>query len=161
MQTCFFIIAFMDDLNLIKTKIARYCAWRDRCTTEVEKKLHELGTAPEQIPHLIEWLEDEKYLDETRFAASYVRGKFSTNQWGRIRIVAELRSRNISESIIRDALKSIQHKDYFATLHRLAENKYKTVKSEDVQVKKQKTLAYLSSKGFENDLIWDVLKTIE
>lgn len=151
----------MDDLNPIKNKIARYCAWRDRCTSEVEKKLHELDATSEQIPKVIQWLEDEKYLDETRFAASYVRGKFSANQWGRVRIVAELRSRNIAESIIREALKSIQHHDYFATLQRLAKNKYNTVKSEDVQVKKQKTLAYLSSKGFENDLIWEVLKTIE
>lgn len=161
MQTCFFIFAFMDDLISLKTKMARYCAWRDRCTAEVEKKLYELEAAPEQIPQLIQWLEDEKYLDDARFAESYVRGKFSANQWGRIRIVAELRSRNIAENIIREALKSIQHRDYLATLQRLTKNKYQTVKSEDVQVKKQKTLAYLVSKGFENDLIWDVLKTIE
>ncbi len=153
--------AFMEDLNTLKNKIARYCAWRDRCSKEVESKLHEMAVAPEQIQTLIQWLEDEKYLDDVRFAESYVRGKHSANQWGRIRIVAELRSRNIAENIIREALKSIDSEDYSATLRRLAENKYKTVKSEDVQVKKLKTLAYLSSKGYENDLIWDVLKTIE
>ncbi len=161
MQTCFVIFAFMDDLNPIKTRMARYCAWRDRCTAEVEKKLLELDTPSEKIAQLIQWLEDEKYLDETRFANAYVRGKFSSNQWGKIRIIAELRSRNIAESIIREALNSIDPEDYFETLLRLANNKYTSLKGKDVQVKKQKTLAYLSYKGFENDLIWEALKTIE
>ncbi|MFW6226968.1 MAG: regulatory protein RecX [Bacteroidota bacterium] len=161
MQTCFFIFAWMEDLNIIKKKVARYCAWRDRCTAEVIKKLQELNATSEQIPQVIHWLEDEKYLDEKRFATSYVRGKFSVNHWGRMRIIAELRSRNIAESTIREALKSIDTDDYFRTMQRLADAKYHSIKSDDRQIKKQKTIAYLTSRGFEQDLIWDVVKTMK
>ena len=40
---------------------------------------------------------NENYLNESRFSENFVRGKFKIKNWGKIKIVQELKSRNISD----------------------------------------------------------------
>ncbi len=150
----------MNELSELKRKIARFCAWRDRCSIEVEKKLYELEATPLQTKELMKWLNDEKFLDDARFAKSYAYGKFSQNHWGKLRIIAELRHRALEQELINEALKNISENEYTETLESLAGKKFRDIKSNDLFIKKQKTAAYLSSKGFENDLIWKTVETI-
>ena len=56
--------------------------------------------------HLIE----HNFINEERFAQSFVRGKHNYKFWGKNRIVNELKFRNISSRIITIALKEIQRK---------------------------------------------------
>ncbi len=145
-------------IDELKKRMTRFCAWRDRCTTEAEKKLRELGAGKDQISQVLAWLMQEGYLDDVRFARSYARGKFTNNQWGRIKIIAGLRSLGINQEMIDEALGQIDESDYYETLLRQAQKKWDAIKTaKDPFDRKQKTIAYLVGKGYETELALQVV----
>jgi regulatory protein len=78
-------------------------------------------------------------------------------QWGRIKIKYELQQKKVSEYCIKKALKQISEDDYLATLKKLAEGKYNSLKGDQYLVRKKKTMDYLMQKGYEPGLIQTVL----
>lgn len=139
-----------------KLKIARYCAFQDRCEYEVRTKLRDFGLSEEEIEELIDFLIDEKYLDEDRFTHAFVQGKFNLKKWGRIKIKAHLKAKKISESLIEKHLGNLSEDLYRETITALILKKSAEVKDESPLVRKQKVVAYLQQKGFEMELIFDV-----
>ncbi len=144
----------MDEINQLKTKIARFCAWRERCIKETEDKLFTLGANAKQTQQLVAWLQKENYLSNIRFATAFTRGKFSNNQWGKLKIKSELLQRNIPDQIISNTLENIDQNEYESVAFSLAKKKWKETKTDDLFLKKQKTAAYLSGKGYESDIAW-------
>jgi regulatory protein len=138
-----------------------YCAYRDRCTSEVIKKLQEYVLTEKQSVDIISELRESKFLDDIRFAHSFVSGKFRFNQWGRIRIRMELRLRKISDTLILEAIQSIDLDAYEETLNNLAQRKYRETEREmDQWKRKAKVIRFLSSRGFEQDLIMDAVEQV-
>ena len=84
-------------INEIEQKLKRYCSYQDRCHNEVEKKLKEFDLIEEAKNKILFNLINENYLNESRFSENFVRGKFKIKNWGKIKIVQELKSRNISD----------------------------------------------------------------
>ncbi len=138
-----------------KLKIARYCAFQDRCEYEVRTKLRDFGLSEEEIEELIDFLIDEKYLDEDRFTHAYVQGKFNLKKWGKIKIKAHLRSKNVSESLIQKHLLKLPKDLYRQTITSLIQKKTLELKNVNPLKRKQKVIAYLQQKGFEMELIFD------
>lgn len=141
----------------IQIKITRYCAYQDRCDYEVREKLYAFGLAENDVDEMIDYLIDEKYLDEERFVEHYVKGKFNMKRWGRMKIIAGLRSKRVSEKLIDKYLSAIEEKTYLATLKKLFELKNKALKEEDPLKRKQKIAMHLQSKGYELGLVMDLL----
>jgi regulatory protein len=100
---------------------------------------------------------EENYLNEERFAMSFARGKFRMKQWGRVKIKYELKQRQVSEYSIKKALKQIEEEEYTASLKKLADDKYASLKGEQYLVRKKKTIDYLMQKGYEPGLIQAVM----
>jgi regulatory protein len=71
---------------------------------------------PEAIDTIIVHLIKHNYLNEERFAKSFVRGKFRIKKWGRNRLIRELRAREISKYTIDTALKELDPEAYEQTL---------------------------------------------
>src|SRR5690554_1091351 len=101
----------------------RYCAYQERCHKEVQQKLYQMRMIPEAIDHIINHLLQHNFLNETRFSQSFARGKFRAKKWGRIRIVRELKLREISQFNIKIALKEIPDSEYYQTFEALAEKR--------------------------------------
>jgi regulatory protein len=148
----------MIDSNQLKLKMARFCAWRERCSRETEEKLIQLGATGRQIGDILKWLAEENYLNDERFARSFAHGKFANNHWGKHRISAELKARKIDQQTIQSAIDLIEDNHYQDTAMRLAKKKWNEIKNEDPFIKKQKVAAYLVGKGFEMDLVWRILE---
>ena len=98
----------------------QYCAYRDRSQKEVEDKLLEMRMIPEAREQIIIKLMQEDFLNEERFARSFVRGKFRIKKWGRLRIKQELKLKEISTPIIKMAMTEINEKQYMSTLYALS-----------------------------------------
>lgn len=139
----------------------KYCAVQDRCHAEVRTKLLEHGIYGDVLEEIISDLISEGFLDEERFAKSYVRGKFRMKGWGRIKIVQELKFRKISEYSIREGLKEIHEPEYWETLERLYQKKLMTIQYKDKYDLYRKMSAYLMSKGYEYEMIKEVLSAEE
>ena len=139
-------------------KAKHYCAYQERCHTEVTDKLHAFGLNKEEVAQVISTLIEENYLNEERFALMYAGGHFRTKHWGRIKIKYELKKKMVSDYCIKNALKSIDDAAYIKTLQRLAELKLKTLKGEkNLFIRKKKLQDHLLQKGYESDLIREAI----
>lgn len=134
----------------------QYCAYRDRSQKEVEDKLVEMRMIPAAREQIIMKLMQENFLNEERFARSYVRGKFRIKKWGRHKIKQELKLREISSPIIKIALREINENEYRSTLYSLAEKKLALLSETDRFKLKKKLSDHLLRKGYEASLVFEV-----
>lgn len=147
-------------VNEIRDKLAKYCAYQDRCQWEVENKLSEFTLIPEARDEIIIFLIQHKFLNEERFAKSFARGKFYQKNWGKNKIKMELKKRKIPAKLIDMSLKEIKDEDYIQTLQKLFEKKSATLEKERESMKKRaKITSYLVQKGYEYDLILELFKS--
>ena len=141
-------------------KLTRYCAYQDRCTADIRLKMFRLGQMENQIEEALAFLKEEGFLDDERYAKAYVRGKFSSNKWGRIKIKEGLYSKKIAAETISIAMKELDEDSYIQQLVLIIESKYKKLEVKDAYIKNQKLALYAHSKGYELDLIWNILKKL-
>lgn len=140
--------------------LENYCAYQERCHKEIEQKLYDLNMIPEAKEQIILHLIQHDFLNEERFSKAFVRGKFSIKNWGKQRIINELKFRNISTYNINTALKEIDDEQYLKTLQKLAKKKLPLIKESNAFKKSSKLVNYLISKGFEPNLVYSVVKNI-
>lgn len=141
-------------------KVMNYCVYQDRCHQEVEKKLDELEMYEEAKAYIITKLIEEDFLNEERFARSYARGKFRIKKYGRLRITRELKAKNISAYNLKAGLSEIDEDDYLKTLRDLSKQKLKTLNEPNAYKKRQKLYQHLAYKGYETELIYDVINDL-
>jgi regulatory protein len=142
-------------------KIKNWCAYQERSQQEARDKLYEYGLYKEDVEQSISKLINENFLNEERYAIAFAGGKFRIKKWGRQKIKAELRMRKVSDYCIHKALKQIGDNDYLSALEWVITKKLKLVKEPNKIKKHYKILQYASSRGYEKDLIMDVLNGLE
>ncbi|MEJ7769803.1 MAG: RecX family transcriptional regulator [Chitinophagaceae bacterium] len=143
-------------------KIKHYCAYQERCHQEVKEKLYELGLYKKDVEEVTAQLIDENYLNEERFAIQYAGGKFRIKHWGRIKIKYSLKQKQVSEYNIKKAMTQIEGESYMQTLEKLCQAKWEIFKNEKNRyVKKRKTQDYLLQKGYESDLVREVINSMQ
>ena len=131
----------MKDFFTIKQaiqKLEHYCAYQDRCHEEVIQKLRSMKMDQDEIDQIIVQLIADNFLNEERFACSYARGKHRIKHWGKIRIVNELKFKNISQTLINIALKEITPEEYQETFHALAERNWASIRETNTLKKRKK-----------------------
>lgn len=139
-------------------KAQSYCAYQERCQQEVRDKLYNWGLWQDVVEKTIALLINDNYLNEERFAKTFAGGKFRIKKWGRVKIKIELKKRKVSEYCIKQALKEINDKAYLVTLKKLIADQSKKIKPKS-SIKHNYLLGqYAISKGYEADLVWDVVK---
>lgn len=140
-------------------KAKHYCAYQERCHSEVKEKLYGFGLWKNDVEDLLSTLIEEDYLNEERFAVQFAGGRFRLKQWGRVKIKYELKQKKVSEYLIKKALKGINEDDYRKTLQKLFDQKKKLLSAEkNLFIRKRKLQDFLLQKGYELQLIADLLK---
>jgi len=138
-------------------KLTRYCAYQDRCAGEIEAKLKEWNVSAKDTKKLVGQLKADGFLNELRFARTFVRGKFRVNKWGRVRISYELKRKGIPGNLISEALNEIDDKEYEETIIRLIRQKKTSVNPEKIVNIREKIITFVVGKGFETEWILRVL----
>jgi regulatory protein len=139
-------------------KLKHYCAYQERCHSEVKEKLYKLGVWKKDHDEIISTLIEENYLNEERFAIAFAGGKWRVKQWGRVKIKYELKQKQVSEYCIKKAMKQIEEDEYLKVLNKLAKEKYAALKSEQYLVRKKKTMDHLIGKGYEIELVKQIME---
>ena len=148
-------------INEATKKLEHYCAYQDRCHEEVIQKLRSMKMDSDEIDAIIVHLIASNFLNESRFACSFARGKHRIKHWGKIRIVNELKFRKISQYNINLALKEITTEEYEATFHNLAERNWESIRESNPLKKRKKFCDYVLRKGFESNLVYEKVKELE
>ncbi|QHI37922.1 Regulatory protein RecX [Kordia antarctica] len=147
-------------LKEAKLKLQQYCVYQDRCHKEVNEKLRQMNMIPEAIAVIVSELIEDNFLNEERFAQSFARGKFRIKKWGRVRIVRELKFRQVSKYNIDTALKEIEDSDYINTLDELARKRDAAVKEKNPYKRKKKIADYLFYRGWESHLVYEKINEL-
>jgi regulatory protein len=142
-------------------KIEHFCAYQERCHEEVVEKLRSMKMDSEEIDTIVVHLISDNFLNEERFACSFARGKHRIKFWGKIRIVNELKFRNVTTYNINQALKEITPEEYATTFDRLSERQWEATRETNIQKKRKKFCDHLLRKGFESNLVYEKLKELE
>ncbi len=91
------------------SKVAAYCSKAERSESDVRKKLDAWELQEEAQKRIIDRLKKEKFLDEKRFARSFIKDKVRFNKWGKAKIVFELKKKNVKQSIIDECVSEIDN----------------------------------------------------
>jgi regulatory protein len=148
-------------LKEIQKKMEYYCAYQERCYKEVDEKLFSLSVSQTEKEQIITYLIENNFINEERFAQSFVRGKHNYKFWGKKRIINELKFRNISSRNIQTALKEIPETTYLHNFHALAEKNWEAIAAPKGQKKNKKFVDFLLRKGYETGLIYDKLRELD
>jgi len=142
-------------------KIEYFCAYQERCHEEVVSKLRTMKMESDQIDTIMVHLISSNFLSEERFACSFARGKHRIKHWGKIRIINELKYKNISQTLINTALKEITPEEYLETFHTLAERHWEFIRETNTLKKRKKFCDYMLRRGFESNLVYDKVKELD
>jgi regulatory protein len=141
-------------------KAASYCSISEHCVSEVEDKLTAWGVSDEDKNKIIKRLISEDFINEKRFCTHFVKDKFRFNKWGKIKISYALKQKGLSNELINSALSTIDEGEYQEMLASILKTKLTGLKYEFEYEKQGKLFRFAQSRGFENNVIDRVLRTL-
>lgn len=141
-------------------KLESYCAYRERCEAEIIQKLYQLSIVEKEAEFYVSYLKENNFLNEERFVNAFTNGKFNIKSWGKRKIVQALQAKKIDSKKIQKSVVNIDEGMYYVRLLDLLTKKNRNLKEPDVFKRKQKLINYALQKGYEIELINDVLSQI-
>lgn len=142
-------------LDQAQKELENYCVYQERCHQEVRQKLKSMKMIPQAIDQIIVHLLAHNFLNEERFAKTFVSGKFRIKKWGRRRLTLELKKKDISKFNINQALSEINEVEYIDTFNTLAKKRLQSIKESNALKKKKKLADYLLYRGWEPHLVYE------
>ena len=140
------------------SKANRYCSVQERCVIDIQKKLKQWGVEEVDTDDIIEQLIKDNFLNEERFVDTFVISKFNLNKWGKIKIRYELVIKKIPERLIQSGLDKIDEQEYHSVLKKIILKKKGEIKETDIYKANKKVATFAISKGYEPELVWDVIR---
>jgi regulatory protein len=142
-------------------KAEHFCAYQERSQHEVRNRLYEWGLWTDAVENIIITLIAGNFLNEERFAIKYAHSKFNQKGWGKIKIKQGLKLKKIPDGLLKKALQTIDGDDYLHMLEKILRKKGPTLYEKDPFKRRYKLQQYALARGFESDLIGDVLEMFE
>ena len=81
-------------------RLTSLCSTSEHCQSDGREKLYKWGLSREDSEKIIDYLLDEKYIDEYRYANAYANDKLRFSHWGRAKIRSMLYMQHIPEACI-------------------------------------------------------------
>jgi regulatory protein len=138
--------------------LAAYCSRGEKCIWDIRRKMDAWEISIVEQNKIIHYLQQEKFLDESRYCRAFVNDKSQYNRWGAYKIEQELKKKQLPETLIREALGNINSEEHREQLHQLLQNKKKTIKGKTEFEIKQKLMRFAAGRGF---LLDDIEKAID
>ena len=138
-------------------RAAALCSNQEQCTGTILEKLRTWGVDKDEAHRVIQKLQEEKFLDDRRYAKFFVRDKYKLNRWGKVKITAMLRQKKIENSLIEEALNEINMKEYEEICENLIKTKSASLNESNHYIRKGKLFRFAAGRGFESDLIHRIL----
>ena len=154
----------MSENELFRSSLAKamaLCSRREYCISDIQAKLDIWGVSDIDCQKILNQLKKEDFINEERFARSFVKDKFTYNKWGRVKISVHLKAKKIPSDIIDKAFGTISDDSYKKMLDDLITSHRRFIKAKNQYELKAKLLRYGLSKGFESSLLYEMLNDIE
>ncbi len=142
----------------VLSKLMRYCSYQERSMFEVKQKLKTFQLKSSDQDLIVEHLEKENFLNELRFAETYVRGKVKVKKWGVYKIREGLAAKGVGSEIVNRVIKGIDQELYLNNLEEISIKKANTLEG-DAKLK-EKLYRFLLSRGYESEWISKSMKRL-
>lgn len=142
-------------------KLAALCSQSEHCTLEMKEKMTRWGIDEDAQQRVVEYLVANRYVDDRRYARSFVNDKLKYNKWGPRKIEQSLWMKHIDESILREALDDVENEEYISVLRPLLTSKRKTTKAETDYEMNQKLLRFAIGRGFTFEQVKEVIDDVD
>lgn len=126
----------------------------------MKEKMTRWGIDEDAQQRVVEYLVANRYVDDRRYARSFVNDKLKYNKWGPRKIEQSLWMKHIDESILREALDDVDNEEYISVLRPLLTSKRKTTKAETDYEMNQKLLRFAIGRGFTFEQVKEVIDDV-
>ena len=148
-----------DDLDRCYVAAMRILNHRFNSEGEIRRKLELKQFERDVIDVTIDRLRDEKWLDDARYAAAYVRTRVRKGI-GLLRIKRELAQAGVERETIARALSLDDHDERAAAVVSARKRLAILRRREDDATIREKLVAYLFRQGFDSSLAVDVVREL-
>lgn len=139
----------------------RYLSHQLRSEKEVRAKLTEEEIEPAVMEKAIAKLKDVKLIDDKMFGQAYTRTAMNINKKGPNVIARELKQKGLAEEEIDQSLNEYDRDTEVDNAYAIAEKYFqKQLRKASHRNASQKTKQYLIQKGFDSDLIQDLMQQL-
>jgi len=144
-----------------KEKVMQMCSRRECCRKDIIDKAVSWGCTPAEARELVDFLVEQKFVDERRYTEVFVKDKLRFNKWGKVKITYMLRNQNIDKNIMTDILTEIDEAEYLQILTTELQKKCKTIKDVNHYEIKRKLFRFAASRGFEPEIINEAISKMK
>lgn len=140
--------------------LMRLCSRSEKCISDARRLLRRWGVSEEDAEAVVRRLVSERFIDEHRYAASYVRDKVSLSGWGVHKIRAALAAKGVAKDAVEQALSVVDKDGGRGRLCARMERKMKSISGGTVYEKRTKIIRYGLSLGFDYEDVLGVADKI-
>ena len=134
-------------------KMTAWCSTAERCRSEVSEKLQRWSVSYAIINKVIDRLIDGGYINEERYCRAFIRDKYRLEKWGKQKIAKALYVKRIPQHIFNTQWDVIDNDEYQSILHKLLQNKRKSIHADDEKSLNEKLIRFALSRGYDyNDI---------
>lgn len=156
----------MQETTQVKTKspeqalasLMRLCSRAEKSSGDARRLMARWGVAVAERDGVLAKLIGMRFIDDSRFAAAYVRDRSRFGGWGTYKIRAGLKAKGVAEEIINEALAQLTDKNSEEQLLRQVERKAPKIKAANDYELKTKLIRFALSRGFEYDTVLAVVE---
>jgi len=143
------------------SRMARICSQKEYCSHDVRRKLDRLAFSDQTVNEIVVRLKKEKFIDEERFARSFIHDKLRFNKWGKKKIELSLRQKQLPAELIADAFSQFSDASLNESLLPLLKKKRGTIKGRSEYEKNGKLIKYGLGRGFSMKEILACMKIMD
>ncbi len=136
----------------------RLLKYRDRSKVELRRRLLRKGYPEETVSEVIEYLCGLDFLNDRRFAQSWVNSRTGSRARGRSSLSSELQARGVSREVILDVLRGHDDSEEYSAAVCVAKEKLRRMDNLCAEKKKQRLYGHLRRRGFASDVIVRILR---
>ena len=133
--------------ELIYSRMMTLCSRREYCKADIAAKIAALSEEVD-AQAMIDKLCAERFIDENRYAAAFVRDKSRLSGWGEMKIRIALQRKGLDKETIAEAMEQIDQSQQMERLEKMMKAKSQSLKAASSEEKRAKLLRFAVSRGF-------------
>lgn len=133
--------------ELIYNRMMALCSRREYCRADIAAKIAALSQEVD-AQAMIDKLCAERFIDEDRYAAAFVRDKSRLSGWGEMKIRYALQKKGLDKDTIAEAMGQIDEGQQKERLEKMMRARLQSLKTASPEEKRAKLLRFAVSRGF-------------
>ena len=144
----------------IYSRMMALCSRREYCKSDIAAKISALSDTVD-AEAMIRKLCEERFIDESRYAAAFVRDKSRLKGWGEVKIRYALQRKGLDNGTIAEAMGEIDGEQQMERLAKLMKAKAQTLKDVAPAERRAKLMRFAVSRGFTYAQADEICRTIK